>query len=335
MDFPLRDPRQPIRCVIDFRIGTPIRDNRVDDSLRHVPDRPARPCSDRRAVALGAAPGRCRRRRHGACGPADRRRCRSPRSGRGPGIRRKVRRCASGQRSGAARRAAVRIGPVGPRRADCTRGRHRAHPGRTRRSMPHGHHNDARTRCHRDRAVDPGRAGRPLCARRHRGLSVECGDECRAGPGRRSGVTGRRQPTAGGVRWPAAPHHSGGGRTAGRGRGVGGRRRAGRGTPGFRWHRYRRRRTRTGRHDHRSGQYLRDGSQTDLPLAGRYRLRGRPDRDRDPGRLHRRPGTCGSGSDQPGRTRCAGGQRAGHRQRRTGGCHRYRVGCSATHHRAP
>ncbi len=40
-----------------------------------------------------------------------------------------------------------------------------------------------------------------------------------------------------------------------------------------------------------------------------------PDRDRDPGRPHRRPGARRRRSDQPGRARRDGGQRARHRQR--------------------
>ena len=47
--------------------------------------------------------------------------------------------------------------------------------------------------------------------------------------------------------------------------------------------------------------------------VGRHRLRGRPDRDRGPGRRLRRPGVRRGRPDQPGRARPAGGRGAGHR----------------------
>ena len=50
----------------------------------------------------------------------------------------------------------------------------------------------------------------------------------------------------------------------------------------------------TGRHDHRARQHLRHRGQTALPLASRYRRRSRPNRDRHPGRRHRRPRACRS-----------------------------------------
>ena len=84
---------------------------------------------------------------------------------------------------------------------------------------------------------------------------------------------------------------------------------------GVRRHRYRRRRTGARRHDHRPGQHLCHRGQADLPLAGRHRRRGGPDRDRDPRRSHRRSGARRRRPDQPGRARRDGGQRAGHRQR--------------------
>ena len=90
-----------------------------------------------------------------------------------------------------------------------------------------------------------------------------------------------------------------------------------------------------GRHDHRAGQHLRHRGQADLPFAGRHRRRGRPDRDRDPRRPHRRPGARRRRSDQPGRARRDGRQRAGHRQRRAGRRHRPGTRAPAGDHRAP
>ena len=117
------------------------------------------------------------------------------------------------------------------------------------------------------------------------------------------------------VRRAAAPDHPGRRRAARRRRGLGGRRCAGRGAAGLRRHRHRRRGTGAGRHDHRAGQHLRHRRQADLPLAGRHRRRGRPDRDRDPRRPLRRSGARRRRSDQPGRARRDGRQRAGHHQR--------------------
>ncbi len=55
-----------------------------------------------------------------------------------------------------------------------------------------------------------------------------------------------------------------------------------------------------------------------LQGRGRDRLRGRPDRDRDPRRRHRGPGARRRGPDQPGRARPDGRQRAGHAERDAG-----------------
>ena len=137
------------------------------------------------------------------------------------------------------------------------------------------------------------------------------------------------------VRRPAAPDDPGRRGAARRRRGVGGRRRPGRRAAGLRRHRHRRRRTRAGRHDHRPGQHLRHRGQADLPFAGRHRRRGRPDRDRDPRRPHRRSGARRRRPDQPGRARRDGRQRAGHAERRAGRRHRPRTGEPAGDHRAP
>ena len=72
---------------------------------------------------------------------------------------------------------------------------------------------------------------------------------------------------------------------------------------------------RAGRHGHRAGQRLRDGGQAAAARPDRHRLRGRPDRGRDPRRRHRRPGARRGRPDQPGRARPAGRRGAGHRQR--------------------
>ena len=131
------------------------------------------------------------------------------------------------------------------------------------------------------------------------------------------GLAGDRQPATGRVRWPAAPDHPGRRRAAGRRRGLGGRRCAGCRAAGLRRHRHRRVRAGARRHDHRAGQHLRHRGQADLPLAGRHRRRGRPHRDRDPGRSHRRPAARRRRSHQPGRARRDGGQRARHRPARS------------------
>ena len=70
---------------------------------------------------------------------------------------------------------------------------------------------------------------------------------------------------------------------------------------------------RAGRRHHRPGQRLRRRGQAAAQGRRRHRLRGRPDRDRDPGRRHRRPGARRRRPDQPGRARPDGRLRAGHR----------------------
>ena len=64
------------------------------------------------------------------------------------------------------------------------------------------------------------------------------------------------------------------------------------------------------------GQRLRDGGQAAAARPDRHRLRGRPDRGRDPRRRHRRPGARRRRPDQPGRARPAGRRGAGHRPAR-------------------
>ena len=105
-----------------------------------------------------------------------------------------------------------------------------------------------------------------------------------------------------------APHDPGGVRAARRRRGVRRRRRA-----GDRDVRLRRRAVPAGRPGHRAGQHLHGRGQAAAQGAGRHRLRGRPDRDRDPGRRHRRRGVRRRRPGQPGRARPAGRRRAGHR----------------------
>ena len=78
-------------------------------------------------------------------------------------------------------------------------------------------------------------------------------------------------------------------------------------------YRPRRRRLRARRPDHRPGQHLRRRGQAAAARPGRHRLRGRPDRDRDPGRRLGRPGVRRRRPDQPGRARHGRGQRARHR----------------------
>ena len=67
--------------------------------------------------------------------------------------------------------------------------------------------------------------------------------------------------------------------------------------------------------DHRSGQHLRRRGQAAAQGPGQHRLRGRTDRDRDPGRRHGRPGARRRRPDLPGRARPAGRRGAGHRLR--------------------
>ena len=84
---------------------------------------------------------------------------------------------------------------------------------------------------------------------------------------------------------------------------------------------------RTGQHLHRLGQAAAQGRR-------RHRLRGRPDRDRDPGRRHRRRGVRRRRPDQPGRARPDGGLGAGHRLAAPGRRGRGRAGQAGRGHQA-
>ena len=108
---------------------------------------------------------------------------------------------------------------------------------------------------------------------------------------------------------PAADHPRGV-RAARRRRGV--RRRRG---AGDRDVRLRRRGVRAGRPGHRAGQHLHGRCQAAAEGPRRHRLRGRPDRDRDPRRRHRRRVVRRGRPGQPGRARPPRGQRAGDRLR--------------------
>ena len=130
----------------------------------------------------------------------------------------------------------------------------------------------------------PVRPGRPVRARRAGGLPVQRRDERGAGAGRRRRVAGRDLPTAARQRRLACTRRSS--------------RRARcwawtRSTPSAARRRWRCSPTATAvvrgrRPGHRAGQHLRHRRQAAARRARRDRLRGRPDRDRDPGRRHRR-----------------------------------------------
>ena len=72
----------------------------------------------------------------------------------------------------------------------------------------------------------------------------------------------------------------------------------------------RRGRLRAGQPGHRPGQHLRRRRQAAAQGPDRHRLRGGPDRDRDPGRRHRRPRPRRRRPDQPGRARRPRGRRS-------------------------
>ena len=125
-----------------------------------------------------------------------------------------------------------------------------------------------------ERWVPVGTRG-PVRARRKRGVSVQCGDECGARPGGRCRLAGGRQPAAEGLWRAPASDHSGRGAHVGCRRGLGGRRCTSGGVAGLRGHRHGRGGAGAGRHDHRSRQHLRHRRQTAVPLRGRHRRRSR------------------------------------------------------------
>ena len=85
---------------------------------------------------------------------------------------------------------------AGVRRPGRAGGRDRPGQGRARRSAPHRHDDDARSRRDGHRTLGAGGAGRAVRAGRQRGLPVERGDERRAGPDRGRRIPGDRQPAA-------------------------------------------------------------------------------------------------------------------------------------------
>ena len=177
----------------------------------------------------------------------------------------------------------------------------------------------ARARCHGDRTLGAGGAGRPLRARRQRRLPVERGDERGARAGRRGRLLVIASPAgAGGGRWAGLPHPTilAAARLLGVDEvwAVGGAQAVallaygGTDTDGVELAPVD---MITG-----PGNIYVTAAKRICPLAGRHRRRGRAHRDRDPGRPHRRPRACGRRPDQPGRARRDGRQRARHRQRR-------------------
>ena len=161
---------------------------------------------------------------------------------------------------------------------------------------------DARRRARRvTQRMVPVRPGRPL---RRPAASRRWSPACvmNVVPAQVAGVASiaLASPPQQGPRRPAAPDDPGRLRAARRRRGV--RRRRG---AGDRDVRLRRRAVPPGRPGHRPRQHLHRRGQAAAQGRRRHRLRGRPDRDRDPRRRHRRRGVRRRRPGQPGRARPA------------------------------
>ncbi len=182
---------------------------------------------------------------------------------------------------------ARRPGGVDPPASGDLRGRARA-----------GRHHRGRARWHRQPADGGGRTRRALRARRGRPARVQRGDERRAGAGRRRRLDRAHVVAACRVRRPAAPDDPRRVRAARRRGGLRRRRRA-----GHRDVRLWRRAVPQGRPGDRPGQHLHGLREAAPQGRRRHRLRGRPDRDRDPRRRQRGPRPRRGRPAQPGRAR--------------------------------